>query len=105
MDDFCEIIDELPLVDLKTNNEWFTWVNNKDGDAMVKERLDRFMILANDITKFPFIVTKVIRQSNSDNDAIVLDTEGRKLREEQIDSRLMFKKDRYGGPGPWHVAI
>ncbi|KAG8503437.1 hypothetical protein CXB51_001595 [Gossypium anomalum] len=58
MDDFCEIVDELSLVDLKIDNGWFTWVNNREGIAMVKERLDHFIIPANDVTKFPFIETK-----------------------------------------------
>ncbi|XP_040932052.1 uncharacterized protein [Gossypium hirsutum] len=60
---------------------------------MIKERLDRFLILASDVESFPFTETKVIRQSNSDHNAIVLDTKGRKLREEQRDSRLMFRYD------------
>ncbi|TYH10968.1 hypothetical protein ES288_A07G221100v1 [Gossypium darwinii] len=93
MDDFREVIDELSLVDLKTDNGWFTWVNNREGTAMVKERLDHFLISASDVDSFLFIETKVIRQSNSDHDAIVLDTMGRKPREKQRDSRLMFRYD------------
>ncbi|KAK8335228.1 hypothetical protein V6Z11_A09G040200 [Gossypium hirsutum] len=76
MDEFCEVTDELSL-----------------ATAMIKERLDRFLILASDVESFPFTETKVIRQSNSDHNAIVLDTKGRKLREEQRDSRLMFRYD------------
>ncbi|MBA0552383.1 hypothetical protein Golob_023199, partial [Gossypium lobatum] len=40
IDDFQAIVDELLLVDLKTDKGWFTWVNNNEGDALVKERLD-----------------------------------------------------------------
>ncbi|KAG8497278.1 hypothetical protein CXB51_008563 [Gossypium anomalum] len=76
MDDFRAVVDELSLVDLKTDNGWFTWVNNREGTAMVKERLDCFLISASDVASFPFIETKVIRQSNSDHDAIMLDTKG-----------------------------
>ncbi|KAG8497230.1 hypothetical protein CXB51_008424 [Gossypium anomalum] len=93
MDDFSKVVDELSLIDLKTINGWFTWVNNREGDALVKERLDHFMISANDFNKFPFIETKVIRQVNSDHDAIVLDTDGRKSREESRDPRLRFRYD------------
>ncbi|MBA0868970.1 hypothetical protein Goshw_021310 [Gossypium schwendimanii] len=53
MEDFREIIDELSMVDLKTDNGWFTWVNNREGKAMVKERLDRFLMSANDVNSFP----------------------------------------------------
>ncbi|KAK8359389.1 hypothetical protein V6Z12_A04G092000 [Gossypium hirsutum] len=93
VDDFRAVIDDLSLVDLKTDNGWFTWVNNREGTAMVKERLDRFLISANDVASFPFIETKVIRQSNSDHDAIVLDTEGRKPSMEPKDARLNFRYD------------
>ncbi|PPR85700.1 hypothetical protein GOBAR_AA34986 [Gossypium barbadense] len=58
MDDFYEVIDELSLVDLKTDNGWFTWVNNREGTAMVKERLDHFLISTSDVESFPFIKTK-----------------------------------------------
>ncbi|PPR86907.1 hypothetical protein GOBAR_AA33783 [Gossypium barbadense] len=95
MVDFDEIVDELSLVDLKTNNGWFTWVNNRECMTIVKERLDRFMILANEVTKFPFIETKVIRQSNSDHDINLLDAEGRKLKVGLRDPRVMFRYDSY----------
>ncbi|TYH10966.1 hypothetical protein ES288_A07G220900v1 [Gossypium darwinii] len=93
MEDFREVVDELSMVDLKTDNGWFTWVNNRDGTALVKERLDRFLMSANDVARFPFMETKVIRQSTSDHDAIILDTEGRKLRDRHRDPRLCFKYD------------
>ncbi|KAK5825742.1 uncharacterized protein LOC128293787 [Gossypium arboreum] len=93
MDDFREVIDELSLVDLKTDNGWFTWVNNRKGSTIVKERLDLFFDLGKCVHSFPFIETKVIRQSNSDHDAIMLDTKGRKPGEEKKDGRLMFRYD------------
>ncbi|PPD88491.1 hypothetical protein GOBAR_DD14580 [Gossypium barbadense] len=91
MEDFRKIIDEFSMVDLKTDNGWFTWVNNREETAMVKERLDRFLMSANDVNSFPFMGTKVIRQSNSDHDAIFFDTEGRKSRDNFRDPRLSFK--------------
>ncbi|KAG8489455.1 hypothetical protein CXB51_017838 [Gossypium anomalum] len=93
MEDFREIIDEFLMVDLKIDNGWFTWVNNKEGTTMVKERLDRFLMSTNDVASFPFMETKVIRQSISDHDAIVLDTEGRKLRDRRRDPMLNFRYD------------
>ncbi|PPS16874.1 hypothetical protein GOBAR_AA03711 [Gossypium barbadense] len=92
MDDFREVIDELSLVDLKMDNGWFTWV--KIGHHDGQRKTGSFFISASDVESFSFIETKVIRQSNSDHDAIVLDTKGRKPREEQRDSRLMFRYDR-----------
>ncbi|PPD88753.1 hypothetical protein GOBAR_DD14313 [Gossypium barbadense] len=91
MEDFCEIVDELSMVELKTDNEWFTWVNNNEGTTMVKERLDRFFISTNDVNNFPFLKTKVLRQSSSDHDAIILDTQGRRPRDNLRDPRLCFK--------------
>ncbi|KAK8356493.1 hypothetical protein V6Z12_A05G357600 [Gossypium hirsutum] len=93
MEDFRTIFDELAMVDLKTNNGWFTWVNNREGTARVKERLDRFLISANAVNSFPFLETRVIRQSSSDHDAISLDTEGRRPRDGLKDPRLCFKYD------------
>ncbi|PPR91253.1 hypothetical protein GOBAR_AA29434 [Gossypium barbadense] len=80
-------------VDLKTDNGWFTWVNNREGTARVKERLDRFLMSANAVNSFPFLETRVIRQSSSDHDAISLDTEGRRPRDGLRDPRLSFKYD------------
>ncbi|KAK8309653.1 hypothetical protein V6Z11_D02G136800 [Gossypium hirsutum] len=81
MEDFKDVIEELSLVDIKTNKDWFTWVNNRDRNNMVKEMLDRFLISANAIDKFPFLATTVVRQTNSDHDAI------RNFK----DPRLFFK--------------
>ncbi|XP_016743242.1 uncharacterized protein [Gossypium hirsutum] len=93
MEDFREVVDELSMADFKTDNGWFTWVNNRDGTALVKERLDRFLMPTNDVARFPFMETKVIHQSTSDHDAIILDTEGRKPRDSHRDPRLCFKYD------------
>ncbi|MBA0756572.1 hypothetical protein Gogos_022224 [Gossypium gossypioides] len=93
MDYFREVVEELSLVDLKTEKGWFAWVNILNGNVIVNERLDRFMISANDVANFPFIETKVVRQSKSDHDAIFLDTMGRKPNECSRDPRLRFRYD------------
>ncbi|PPR85704.1 hypothetical protein GOBAR_AA34990 [Gossypium barbadense] len=64
MEDFRTIVDELAVVDLKTDNGWFTSVNNRESSARVKERLDRFLIL---------------------------DTKGRRPRDGPMDPRLCFR--------------
>ncbi|KAA3481261.1 reverse transcriptase [Gossypium australe] len=91
MDEFCNVIEELSLVDIKTVKVWYIWVNNREGSIMVKERLDRFMISAGDVVNFPYIETKVVRQSTSDHGAIILDTMRGKPKESCRDQRLNFK--------------
>ncbi|PPS06285.1 hypothetical protein GOBAR_AA14366 [Gossypium barbadense] len=81
IDDFRAVVDELSL--------------NKEGDAFVKERLDRFLISSCNVACFPFMATKVIRQFASDHDANLLDIEGRKPKEQITDSRLNFRYDVY----------
>ncbi|KAK5812073.1 hypothetical protein PVK06_027472 [Gossypium arboreum] len=44
MKEFCDVLEELCLVDVKTTKGWFTWVNNREGNTMVKERLDRKLV-------------------------------------------------------------
>ncbi|PPD87370.1 hypothetical protein GOBAR_DD15693 [Gossypium barbadense] len=91
--DFREVVDELSMVDLKTNNRWFTWVNNREGTTMAKERLDHFLMSSNGVASFLFMETKVICQSTSNHAAIVLDTEGHKPRDGIRDPRLNFRYD------------
>ncbi|PPR85316.1 hypothetical protein GOBAR_AA35375 [Gossypium barbadense] len=93
IEDFRSIVDELSMVDLKTDNGWLTWVNNREGTARVKERLHRFLMSANAVNSFPFLETRVIRQSSSNHDAISLDTEVRRPRDGLRDPRLSFKYD------------
>ncbi|KAG4109656.1 hypothetical protein ERO13_1Z049485v2 [Gossypium hirsutum] len=63
MNEFKEVTDELALVDIKPDSGWFTWVNNRSGEGLIKERLDRFISSVSVIEKFPFIATKVVRQT------------------------------------------
>ncbi|TYI50186.1 hypothetical protein E1A91_D12G084400v1 [Gossypium mustelinum] len=93
MKDFSDILEELALVDVKTNNGWFTWSNNREGSNLVKERLDRFLISEDLVEKMPFINTRVVRQSKSDHEAIFLNTVGNKSEEKGSDHRLWFKYD------------
>lgn len=61
MDEFREILEELTLVNIKPTRGWFTWVNNRVGNALVKERLDRFVMSSNAFSSFPFIDVNTIR--------------------------------------------
>lgn len=58
---------------------------------MVKKRLDRFLISANDVNNFPFLETRVVRQSKSDHDAIIFNMIGHKPHDSFRDPRLFFK--------------
>ncbi|KAL1162661.1 hypothetical protein V6Z11_A07G217700 [Gossypium hirsutum] len=73
MDDFCDVLEELSLTDVKTLNGWFTWTNNREGTRLVKERLDRFVISDEFMEKMSFRTSQIVRQSSSDHEAILLD--------------------------------
>ncbi|PPR99258.1 hypothetical protein GOBAR_AA21415 [Gossypium barbadense] len=93
MDYFRELLEELSLVDIKTNNGWFTWVNNREGMNMVKERLDRFLVSTYVIENMSYLVAKVVRQLKPDHDAILMDTMGSKPFKNFRNPRLILKYD------------
>ncbi|KAK8292157.1 hypothetical protein V6Z12_D06G104300 [Gossypium hirsutum] len=93
MNEFKAVMDEMALVDIKPDSGWFTWVNNRDEGRLIKERLDRFLTSVAVVENFPFIATKVLRQTQSDHDAIILDLWGRKSEAFPKDKRLCFKFD------------
>ncbi|XP_012435352.2 uncharacterized protein LOC105761970 [Gossypium raimondii] len=86
-------MDDLALMDTKPDSGWFTWVKNRKEESLIKERLDRFLTSVAVVENFPFIATKVVRQTQSDHDAIILDLWGRKLKDFWKDNRLYFKFD------------
>ncbi|KAA3469327.1 reverse transcriptase [Gossypium australe] len=92
MEDFREIVDEFLMVDFKTDNGWFTWVNNRESTTLVKERLDRFLMSANDVNSFPFLESKMRKQNRS----------LRKLG--RVARRKLWKKIKNVGKelGRWH---
>ncbi|KAA3482121.1 reverse transcriptase [Gossypium australe] len=77
MDEFSELLEELALS------------NNREGPDLVKERLDRFLVSEDVIEKMPFLDTKVVRQSKSDHDVVLINT---------IESK---PGKRCGDPKPW----
>ncbi|PPR81378.1 hypothetical protein GOBAR_AA39339 [Gossypium barbadense] len=95
MNDFKAVMDDLALVDIKPDSGWFTWVNNRIGGDLVNERIDRFLSSVSLVEKFPFIATKMVRQSQSDHDEILLDLWGRRPKDHPNDHRLSFKFDVY----------
>lgn len=90
MEDFRKVIEEMALVDIKPDNGWFTWSNNRCGFGLMHERLDRFFTSIGWLQEVSFLATGVIRQANFDHDLIVLDTIGRKPKQGKRDPRLSF---------------
>ncbi|PPD76368.1 hypothetical protein GOBAR_DD26706 [Gossypium barbadense] len=90
MDNFRKIMDDLTLVDVKPDKRWFTWSNNCKRNRVVKERLNRFLVSASWLGRVSFLSTQVLCQTSSDRDAILLDTLGRKPRDDMKDPRLSF---------------
>ncbi|PPR92751.1 hypothetical protein GOBAR_AA27918 [Gossypium barbadense] len=91
MEDFCKLIEEMELLDVKTKNGWFMWTNNRKGLDLVKERLDRFLKSENLVGNMPFLTTKIVRQSKSDHEAIIMDTLGSKPRDNNINPKTWFR--------------
>ncbi|KAK8369783.1 hypothetical protein V6Z11_A01G134000 [Gossypium hirsutum] len=92
MDEFGDFLEELNLTDVKTYNGWFTWTNKRDGNRLVKERLDRFFIFNVIMEKMPFL-TSHVRQSKSNYEAILLDTNRSKPKTKSIYHRVWFRYD------------
>ncbi|KAG8499276.1 hypothetical protein CXB51_005790 [Gossypium anomalum] len=66
-------------------------VNNREGDTLIKERLDQFLTSISIVEKYLFIASSVIRQLQSDRDTILLDLCGCKPRCHPHDNRLCFR--------------
>lgn len=46
MDEFRRVVSDLALIDVKPDQGWFTWSNNRRGEGLIRERLDRFLVSA-----------------------------------------------------------
>ncbi|PPS01653.1 hypothetical protein GOBAR_AA19008 [Gossypium barbadense] len=97
LDEFSDFMEELNLTDVKTCNGWSTWTNYRDGTRLVKERLDHFAISEVAMEKIPFLLAYIVRQSKSDHEAILLDTNGSKPKDRGVDHRVWFRYDTCWG--------
>ncbi|MBA0696892.1 hypothetical protein Goari_003412, partial [Gossypium aridum] len=93
LDEFCDLMEELSLNDVKTSNGWFTWTKNRDGTGLIKERLNRFFVSNAFIRTLPFLTSNIVRQSKSDHEAILLDLFGCKPKEKCNNPRVCFRYD------------
>ncbi|PPD79155.1 hypothetical protein GOBAR_DD23915 [Gossypium barbadense] len=94
VDEFKDILVELSLTDVKTCNGWFTWTNNREGNRLIKERLDRFVISDDIMERMPFLASFVVRQSKSDHEAILIDLYGSQPKQQGYDPKVWFRYDR-----------
>ncbi|KAK8264452.1 hypothetical protein V6Z11_D12G109000 [Gossypium hirsutum] len=103
--DVRDVLEELALVVLKIDRGWFTWVNNCQGNKLVNERLDRVLMSANGNNKFPFLLTNVIRQANSDHDVVAREMEAKDIIKKawcNEDINIIDKMEKvWEELGPW----
>ncbi|PPR99732.1 hypothetical protein GOBAR_AA20934 [Gossypium barbadense] len=64
---------------------------------LVKKRLDHFAISEVVMEKMPFLLSHIVRQSKSDHEAILMDTNGSKPKEKGVDHRMWFRYDTCWG--------
>ncbi|TYJ17202.1 hypothetical protein E1A91_A09G035900v1 [Gossypium mustelinum] len=93
IEDFGNFLEELKLTDVKPCNRWFTWTYNREGDRLVKERLDRFVVSDATMEKLPFLTSFIIHQSKSDQEAIMMDSEGSRPNNAKAGQRAWFRYD------------
>ncbi|PPS06860.1 hypothetical protein GOBAR_AA13787 [Gossypium barbadense] len=94
MDEFKNVLSNLALVDIKPVRGWLTWVNNRSGGNMINER-DRFITSVSMIEKYPIMTSRVVRQTQSDHDALIWDMWGSKTKEYPREQRLNFRFKEY----------
>lgn len=91
MEDFGKTLMDLALADVKPDIGWFTWTNNRRGEGMVRERLDRYVMSFGWFIQHPFFSSNILQQAHFDHNAIQLDTLGRKPMDSIKDPRLRFR--------------
>ncbi|PPS12808.1 hypothetical protein GOBAR_AA07832 [Gossypium barbadense] len=91
INEFRDFLDDLALVDIKPDRGWFTWVNNRNGDRLIKERLDRFIMTVPAMENYPFISSSVVRRIQSDHDVILFDLYRRQPMSYPNDNKIWFR--------------
>lgn len=91
VDEFQNVVSELAMVDVKPDNGWFIWTNNRKGSGLVKKRIDRFLVCTNWLKDVSFLFSNMIRQASPDHDVILLNALGQTPKNMYKDLRLMFR--------------
>ncbi|XP_072066997.1 uncharacterized protein [Arachis hypogaea] len=71
---FTNFIDSNELVDIGMVGRPFTWTNRRQGENLVKERLDRYLVGMEWKLKFPNAVVHRLTESGSDHAPILMET-------------------------------
>lgn len=77
MQSFREVLHDCALMDIESNGCAFTWMNHREGDDLVKERLDRVLCNWNWRIFFPEAEVFALPAVGSDHSPLVLNTEAR----------------------------
>ncbi|XP_057747265.1 uncharacterized protein LOC130966469 [Arachis stenosperma] len=72
---FTNFIDSNELVDIGMVGHPFTWTNQRQGEDLVKERLDRDLVGMEWKLKFPNAVVHSLTESGSDHAPLLMETE------------------------------
>jgi endonuclease/exonuclease/phosphatase family metal-dependent hydrolase len=73
-DPFHNFINGFGLIDLGFSGNPFTWSNHRDGDNLIKERLDRGLASPNGFTSFPSYSIRHLPAHTSDHNPLLLST-------------------------------
>lgn len=63
---FQIFLEDMKLVDIETNNGFYTWNNKRGGDSQVASKLDIFMIFEDLMLLDKEIMTKILPFGGSD---------------------------------------
>ena len=72
---FNEVIDNLELIDVRTNNDTFTWNNKRTGDRGISFLLDRFLVSESIMMNGGELKVSVLPLAGSDHWPIKLEWE------------------------------
>ena len=72
---FQQVIDELQLCDLAASRQRFTWMNNRDDEDFVMERLDRAFASIDWVNSYPLYSLRNLLIIRSDHGPFILDLE------------------------------
>ena len=72
-EDFQQVIRDLQLCDLSASGQRFTWMNKREGEDFVMERLDRAFGSVEWVNQYPFNSLKNLPIIRSDHGPILLD--------------------------------
>uniref|UniRef100_A0A7N2N5Z6 Uncharacterized protein n=1 Tax=Quercus lobata TaxID=97700 RepID=A0A7N2N5Z6_QUELO len=96
---FNQLISDLELCELAAFGQRFTWMNNREDDDFVTERLDRAFAIVDWIHTYPSYALQNLPIVHSDHGPIMLDFELRLVTDEEIESTV-FQIGAHKAPGP-----